>query len=51
MHSVPKNASRSDYHSATGFEALFGYLYIKKDIARLRELFNIIVTDIYERVK
>ena len=51
VHSVPKNASRSDYHSATGFEALFGYLYIKKDIARLRELFNIIVTDIYERVK
>lgn len=51
VHSVPKNASRSDYHSATGLEALFGYLYIKKDIARLRELFNIIVTDIYERVK
>lgn len=51
VHSVPKNASKNDYHSATGLEALFGYLYIKKDIARLRELFNIIVTDIYERVK
>ena len=51
VHSVPKNASRSDYHSATGLESIFGYLYIKKDIARLRELFNIIVTDIYERVK
>lgn len=39
---TPKNASESDYHNATGFEALFGYLYLKNDINRLRELFSII---------
>ncbi|MEE1281239.1 MAG: ribonuclease III domain-containing protein [Acutalibacteraceae bacterium] len=51
VHSVPKNANRQDYHTATGFEALFGYLYLKKDIARLRELFDLIVKNIYESVK
>jgi ribonuclease-3 family protein len=39
---VPKNASPKDYHSATGFEALFGYLYLKGEIGRLRELFAIL---------
>lgn len=28
-----------DYHSATGLEALFGYLYLDGQIDRLRELF------------
>lgn len=51
VHSVPKNANRQDYHTATGFEAVFGYLYLKKDIARLRELFDLIVKNIYESVK
>lgn len=51
VHSVPKNANRQDYHTATGFEALFGYLYLKKDITRLRELFGLIVENIYENVK
>lgn len=51
VHSIPKNANRQDYHIATGFEALFGYLYLKKDIKRLRELFGLIVENIYENVK
>lgn len=51
VHSVPKNANKQDYHTATGFEAVFGYLYLKKDIARLRELFDLIVKNIYESVK
>lgn len=51
VHSVPKNANRQDYHTATGFEALFGYLYLKKDIVRLRELFGLIIDNIYENVK
>ncbi|MGN0550370.1 MAG: Mini-ribonuclease 3 [Acutalibacteraceae bacterium] len=38
----PKNASGADYHSATGFEALWGYLYLKGNIERLRELFSYI---------
>ena len=37
-----KNASEGDYHRATGLEALFGYLYLKGEIERLRELFDII---------
>lgn len=37
-----KNASQGDYHRATGLEALFGYLYLKGDIERLRELFAMI---------
>ena len=39
---VPKNASRKNYHIATGLEALFGYLYLKGSTERLRELFELI---------
>lgn len=39
---VPKNAKRGDYHTATGLEALFGYLYLKNELERLRELFSIV---------
>lgn len=39
---VPKNAKRGDYHAATGLEALFGYLYLKGSVERLRELFELI---------
>lgn len=37
---VPKHSSRQDYQLATGFEALFGYLYLKGETERLRELFR-----------
>jgi ribonuclease-3 family protein len=40
---VPKTASESDYHMATGLEALFGYLYLSGRQDRLRELFDLIV--------
>ena len=36
----PKNASSADYHKATGLEALFGYLYLKGEINRLRTLYT-----------
>lgn len=39
---MPKNAYIADYHNATGFEALIGYIYLKGDIKRLREILNII---------
>lgn len=39
-NSTPKNASSSDYHMATGLEALWGYLYLKGDTDRLLELFE-----------
>lgn len=38
----PKSASQSEYHIATGVEALFGYLYLNSEEERLKELFNII---------
>lgn len=41
-HSHPKNADLSEYHTATGFEALWGYLYLSGDNGRITELFNII---------
>lgn len=36
-----KNQSITDYRRATGFEALLGYLYLKKEYARLMELVKI----------
>lgn len=33
-----KNASSTDYHKATGLEALFGYLFLKKENERIKEL-------------
>ena len=38
--SLPKNQEISDYHAATGFECLFGYLYLCGEEKRLQELFN-----------
>ena len=35
-----KNTGISDYHQATGLEALFGYLYLQGRIDRIRELFD-----------
>ena len=41
---TPKNSSVADYHSATGLEALFGFLYLKGDIDRINNLFTIIIS-------
>ena len=38
----PKSATDAQYHTATGVEALFGYLYLSGRIDRIRELFNLI---------
>ena len=38
-HSVPKAASRGEYQTATGLEALFGWLYLQGRTDRLNELF------------
>lgn len=39
--SPAKNQSITDYRRATGFEALIGYLYLKKDYRRLIDLIKI----------
>lgn len=38
----PKSASQGEYHTATGVEALFGYLYLTEQTDRIKELFKII---------
>ena len=37
------HTARNDaaYHRATGFEALFGYLYLNNETARIKELFDL----------
>ena len=42
---TPKNSSPADYHSATGLEALFGFLYLSNKIDRIKELFSKILSD------
>ena len=37
-YTTAKNASRADYHKATGFEALMGYLYLTGRRDRMLEL-------------
>lgn len=44
-HHIPKNGNPRDYHFATAMETLFGYLYLKGEIERLRELFSIIIKE------
>ena len=39
--STPKSATMAEYRSATGMEALFGWLYLAKRQDRINELFRI----------
>jgi len=45
VHSVPKNADLSEYHAATGLEALFGWLYLRDSKDRISELFGHVTED------
>ncbi len=38
----PKNQSVGDYHYATGLECLFGWLYLKGETQRIKELYALI---------
>lgn len=42
-NTMPKNANPQEYRHATGLEALFGYLHLKGEYDRERELFNMIL--------
>lgn len=42
---IPKNASSADYHYATGLESLFGWLWLKGDIERIKFLYNKICSE------
>lgn len=37
---IPKAATREEYQTATALEALFGFLWLKGETARLNELFE-----------
>lgn len=47
-HNVPKGADFATYHTATGLETLFGYLYLKGDTKRINFLFSMIWEDLSE---
>lgn len=42
VNSVPHNAQLSEYHAATGLEALFGWLYLLGRSERIETLFALI---------
>lgn len=41
-NNVPKQSTVAQYHSATGLEALFGYLHLSGQSDRINELFELI---------
>ena len=45
MHAAPQKATVGEYHAATGLETMFGYLYLSGEFDRLRELFDLIISD------
>ena len=46
VNSASKHSTLSDYHAATGMEALFGFLYLKGRQERINELFTLIINHI-----
>lgn len=45
VNSVPQKADISQYHAATGLEALFGWLYLQGKTERINELYAVCVED------
>ena len=45
VSSMPRASSIGEYHTATGIEALFGYLYLQGRNERLNELFKFVLED------
>lgn len=41
VHGIPPHANPGEYHSATGLEALFGWLWLQGKESRVEELFEI----------
>lgn len=44
-HTIPQHASREEYAAATALEALFGWLYLQGNTARLNELFGVMMEE------
>ncbi len=45
VHGVPAHANPGEYHSATGLEALFGWLYLQGKTQRVEQLFAAITEE------
>ena len=43
-HKAPRNTDAVAYHVSTGFEALWGYLYLEERVERLEQIWDIIRT-------
>ena len=48
-HSKAKNATRSEYRKATGLEALYGYLYLKNELNRLKYFTDKMIEDYLDK--
>ncbi len=49
--SIPKSATRAEYHTATGFEALMGYLFLMGRTDRIIEICRPILEEIVQKKK
>ncbi|MBQ8550527.1 MAG: ribonuclease III [Clostridia bacterium] len=47
---TPKNSTNGEYHTATGLEALFGFLYLDGQTERMNELFSVIWNDFSDNI-
>lgn len=45
VHGIPAHANPGEYHAATGFEALLGWLYLQGRTGRIDELFLAVTED------
>ena len=45
VHGIPAHANPGEYHAATGFEALLGWLYLQGRTGRIDELFLAVPED------
>lgn len=45
VNSVPKNAALADYHTATGLETLFGWLWLRGEKSRISGLFELVISE------
>ncbi len=47
---TPKNSTNGEYHTATGLETLFGFLYLGGQHERIKELFSVIWNDFSDNI-
>ena len=50
VHGIPAHANPGEYHSATGLEALFGWLYLRGRTERIQELFALAANEESEQL-